>query len=148
MNAYPHRLILSFNGGGAPNSRLRTQRATPARWRRRKFLTPQNKYRDLRMRQVGGPSSPLGIRYCRGWQKPRNSPTRWRRRGRRSGSWGPCSQLRGSRHGVWLFQKFRLAKWSVRMRHVCHVGGCSGIPWAVEKESTCTYPKLMSPELY
>ena len=121
-NACPHRLILGINIGRAPSARPRMHRATPATWRRSKFSSPRNDYRDWSMRQGGGPSSPLGIHCCRGWQKPRNSPTRWRRRGRRSGRKGPCLRLRGLRHGVWGFEKCWLAKWSVRTRHVCHVG--------------------------
>ena len=147
-NAYPHRLILGINGRRAPSARLRMHRATPATWRRSKSSSPQNDCRDWSICQGGSPSSPLGIRCCRGWQKPRSSPTRWRRRGRRNGRRGPCLPLRGLRHGVWGFEKVWLVKWFVRTRHECHVGKCSGGPTGVEKESTCTHPKLMSPELY
>lgn len=31
---------------------------------------------------------------------------------------------------------------------VSRVGKYLGIPWGVEKESTCTHPKFMLPELY
>ena len=102
-NAYSHRRILRINGGRIPSPRLRTQRATPARWRRSRFSNPQNGCRDLSIRRGGGPSSPLGILCRRCWEKPRKSLTRWRRRGRRSARWSPCLRLRGSRHGVWLF---------------------------------------------
>ena len=139
---------MSINGGRAPSPRLRTQRATPATWRRSKFLNPQNEYRGLSIRQGGGPSSPLGILCCRCWETPRSSPTRWRRRGRQSERWRPCLPLQGLRRGVWSFEKFWVANWSVWMRHVCHVGEYSGVPWGVEKESTCTHPKLRSPELF
>ena len=46
-----------------------------------------------------------------------------------------------------VFERVWLAKWSVRMRHVCHVGKYAGIPWGVGKKSTWTHPKLRSPEL-
>ena len=115
----PHRLILSINGGwGTESSPTGAARHSPANWRRRRSSSPQNGYRDLSIRQAGGPSSPLGILCRRCWKKPRNSPTRWRRRGRRSGRWGPRSRLRGLRHDVWLFEKSWLAKWSGPMRHV------------------------------
>ena len=51
---------------------------------------------DCCMRLKEGPIRPHRTRCCRHrWCKGQTRHSRWRRRGRRSESWGPCSHFRG-----------------------------------------------------